>query len=106
MPRKIIVTAAVTGASFTPTMSPFLPYKPDHVVADSLAAGRAALRLSCPPRIWSGPLGAVPPDSLWEYRVAADVLPVAVSYILWFALGPLVGDRPPADSAGNVAGQS
>lgn len=41
MPRKIIVTAAVTGASFTPSMSPHLPYKTDHVIADSIAAAKA-----------------------------------------------------------------
>ncbi len=41
MPRPIIITAAVTGASFTPTMSPYLPYKPDHLVADALGAAAA-----------------------------------------------------------------
>lgn len=41
MAKNIIVTAAVTGASFTPTMNPHLPYKPEHVVADSVAAAKA-----------------------------------------------------------------
>jgi uncharacterized protein (DUF849 family) len=41
MPKEIIITAAVTGASFTPTMSPYLPYKLDHLVADSVAAAKA-----------------------------------------------------------------
>jgi uncharacterized protein (DUF849 family) len=41
MPKNIIITAAVTGASFTPTMSPYLPYKADHLIADSVAAVKA-----------------------------------------------------------------
>ena len=41
MPKKVIVTAAVTGASFTPTMNPHLPYKTDHLIADSIAAAKA-----------------------------------------------------------------
>lgn len=41
MPKNVIVTAAVTGASFTPTMSPHIPYKPDHLIADSIAAAKA-----------------------------------------------------------------
>ncbi len=41
MPKKVIITAAVTGASFTPTMSPHIPYKTDHLVADSVAAAKA-----------------------------------------------------------------
>ena len=41
MPKNIIITAAVTGASFTPTMSPYLPYKADHLIADSVAAAKA-----------------------------------------------------------------
>ncbi len=38
---KIVITCAVTGASFTPTMSPYLPYTPDQIVTDSLAAVKA-----------------------------------------------------------------
>ncbi len=38
---KIVITCAVTGASFTPTMSPYLPYTPDQMVTDSLAAVKA-----------------------------------------------------------------
>ena len=41
MPKNIIITAAVTGASFTPTMNPHLPYKPDHLIADAVAAHQA-----------------------------------------------------------------
>ena len=41
MAKKNIVTAAVTGASFTPTMNPHLPYKADHMIADSIAAVKA-----------------------------------------------------------------
>lgn len=41
MPKNIIITAAVTGASFTPTMNPNLPYKPDHLIADSVKAAEA-----------------------------------------------------------------
>ena len=41
MARKCIITAAVTGASFTPTMSPHIPFKVADVVADSVAAAKA-----------------------------------------------------------------
>ena len=38
---KRIITCAVTGASFTPTMSPHLPYKPEDIVRHSVAAAKA-----------------------------------------------------------------
>ncbi len=41
MAKNCVITAAVTGASFTPTMSPHIPYKPDHLIADSIAAAKA-----------------------------------------------------------------
>ena len=41
MPKNIIITAAVTGASFTPTMSPYILFDPDAVVADAVAAAKA-----------------------------------------------------------------
>ncbi|MFQ5407578.1 MAG: 3-keto-5-aminohexanoate cleavage protein [Anaerolineales bacterium] len=41
MSKKIVLTCAVTGASFTPTMSAHLPYRPVDVIADSVAAARA-----------------------------------------------------------------
>jgi uncharacterized protein (DUF849 family) len=39
--HKTIITCAVTGASFTPTMSPKLPYTSDQIVTDSIAAVEA-----------------------------------------------------------------
>ncbi len=39
--QKTIITCAVTGASFTPTMSPYLPYTADQIVNDSLKAAQA-----------------------------------------------------------------
>ncbi|MCB0009510.1 MAG: 3-keto-5-aminohexanoate cleavage protein, partial [Anaerolineales bacterium] len=41
MANKCIITAAVTGASFTPTMSPHIRFKVEDVVADSVAAAKA-----------------------------------------------------------------
>lgn len=41
MAKKVIITCAITGASFTPTMSPHLPYRPDDIVAQSIAAHKA-----------------------------------------------------------------
>ncbi len=41
MPKNVIVTCAVTGASFTPSMSPHLPYKAEHLAADAIAAANA-----------------------------------------------------------------
>ena len=39
--RKVIITCAITGSSHTPSMSDYLPYTPDHIVSDSLAAAEA-----------------------------------------------------------------
>ncbi|MDX1521434.1 MAG: 3-keto-5-aminohexanoate cleavage protein [Anaerolineae bacterium] len=41
MAKKVIITCAVTGASFTPTMSPHLPYTPDDIVEQAIAAHAA-----------------------------------------------------------------
>ncbi len=39
--QKIIITCAVTGASATPSMSPYLPVTPDQIVEQSIAAVQA-----------------------------------------------------------------
>ena len=41
MPRKVIITCAVTGSIHTPTMSPHLPVTPDEIARDSVAAAEA-----------------------------------------------------------------
>lgn len=41
MAKKVIITCAVTGASFTPTMSPHLPFTPDDIVQQAVDAHRA-----------------------------------------------------------------
>ena len=41
MPKKVIVTAAVTGASFTPTMSKHMKYKVEDVIEDAVGAAKA-----------------------------------------------------------------
>jgi uncharacterized protein (DUF849 family) len=41
LPRKVIITCAVTGSGHTPTMSPYLPYTVEDVVAQSVAAVEA-----------------------------------------------------------------
>jgi uncharacterized protein (DUF849 family) len=38
---KRIITCAVTGASFTPTMSPYLPYKPEDIISQAIEAHKA-----------------------------------------------------------------
>ncbi|MEM7028131.1 MAG: 3-keto-5-aminohexanoate cleavage protein [Chloroflexota bacterium] len=48
MAKKVIITCAVTGASFTPTMSPHLPYTPTDIVEQAIGAadaGAAVLHL-------------------------------------------------------------
>jgi uncharacterized protein (DUF849 family) len=48
MPRKVIITCAVTGSIHTPSMSPHLPITPEQILADALAAadaGAAVLHL-------------------------------------------------------------
>jgi uncharacterized protein (DUF849 family) len=39
--NKRIITCAVTGASFTPTMSPYLPYKPEDIISQAVEAHEA-----------------------------------------------------------------
>jgi uncharacterized protein (DUF849 family) len=39
--KKVIITCAITGASFTPTMSPYLPYTPDDIVENAIGAYEA-----------------------------------------------------------------
>jgi len=39
--RKAIITCAVTGSIHTPTMSPYLPYTPDQIAEQSVAAAEA-----------------------------------------------------------------
>jgi len=41
MPRKVIITCAVTGAIHTPTMSPYLPITPEEIAAAALGAAEA-----------------------------------------------------------------
>jgi uncharacterized protein (DUF849 family) len=41
MPRKVIITCAVTGAIHTPTMSPYLPISAQEIVAAALGAAEA-----------------------------------------------------------------
>ncbi len=41
MPRKVIITCAVTGAIHTPTMSEYLPITPDEIVDSSVEAAEA-----------------------------------------------------------------
>lgn len=41
MPRKVIITCAVTGSIHTPTMSPHLPLTPEEIARDSIEAAEA-----------------------------------------------------------------
>jgi uncharacterized protein (DUF849 family) len=41
MPRKIIITCAVTGAIHTPSMSPYLPVTPEEITEAAIAAAEA-----------------------------------------------------------------
>lgn len=41
MTQKVIVTCAVTGSAHTPSMSPHLPWTPDQIVEQSVAAAEA-----------------------------------------------------------------
>ena len=48
MPHKVIITCAVTGSVHTPSMSPYLPLKPDEIAQsaiDAALAGAAVLHL-------------------------------------------------------------
>jgi uncharacterized protein (DUF849 family) len=41
MPRKVIITCAVTGSIHTPSMSPYLPVTPDQIAEQAIAAAKA-----------------------------------------------------------------
>ncbi|MDB9823216.1 3-keto-5-aminohexanoate cleavage protein [Deltaproteobacteria bacterium] len=38
---KVIITAALTGSIHTPSMSPYLPYKPEHIIDDAIRCHQA-----------------------------------------------------------------
>lgn len=40
-PNKVIITCAVTGSVHTPSMSPHLPYKPEDIASEAIAAAEA-----------------------------------------------------------------
>jgi uncharacterized protein (DUF849 family) len=39
--KKVIITCGVTGSGLTPSMSPYLPFKPEQIIEQSLAAAKA-----------------------------------------------------------------
>ncbi len=41
MPRKVIITCAITGAIHTPTMSPYLPITPEQIAESAIGAANA-----------------------------------------------------------------
>ncbi len=41
MPRKVIITCAITGSIHTPSMSPYLPYTPDDIAKQAIEAAQA-----------------------------------------------------------------
>ena len=41
MADKLIITSALTGAITVPTQTPYLPFTPEHLIADAIACGKA-----------------------------------------------------------------
>ena len=39
--QKVIISCAITGAIHTPSMSPYLPYRPEHIAEEAIAAAEA-----------------------------------------------------------------
>ena len=39
--RKVIITCAVTGSVHTPSMSPYLPWKPEDIASQAIEAAQA-----------------------------------------------------------------
>ncbi len=39
--NKVIITCAITGATHTPTMSPYLPVTPDQIIEQAIGAAKA-----------------------------------------------------------------
>ena len=66
MKRKPIITSAITGGLATPTMSPYLPYKPEDIIAEavrSYEAGAAVVHIHV-----RNPSDGSPSHSLDLYR--------------------------------------
>ena len=47
MTEKTIITCAATGASLTPSMSPYLPVSPEEISTQSVAAAKAGAAVAC-----------------------------------------------------------
>lgn len=59
-PRKVVITCAVTGATHTPTMSPYLPVTPEAIIeqaAEAAEAGAAILHLHARDGVTRRPTG-------------------------------------------------
>lgn len=58
--EKLIITAAITGASTIPSLSPYLPIPPKQIAdsaIEAVEAGAAEINLSTMAFIWVGMLG-------------------------------------------------
>lgn len=96
MAKKTIVTCAVTGASFTPTMSPYLPYTPDAIVENAVGAyeaGAAVLHLHARDPETGAP--SVDPELFRDYvtRIKEQTGDAIISLTTGGATGQSIEDR-------------
>ncbi|MEZ4708251.1 MAG: 3-keto-5-aminohexanoate cleavage protein [Caldilineaceae bacterium] len=96
MPKKTIITCAVTGASFTPTMSPHLPFTPDDIVEQAVAAhaaGAAVLHLHARHPQTGAPTPDVELFRDYVTRIKARTGDAIISLTTGGATGQSIADR-------------
>ncbi|MEZ4656882.1 MAG: 3-keto-5-aminohexanoate cleavage protein [Caldilineaceae bacterium] len=96
MPHKTIITCAVTGASFTPTMSPHLPFTPNDIVEQAVAAhaaGAAVLHLHARDPQTGAPTPDVELFRDYVTRIKAATGDAVISLTTGGATGQSIADR-------------
>jgi uncharacterized protein (DUF849 family) len=91
--QKVIITCAVTGASMTPSMSPYLPVTPAQMIEQSVAAvkaGAAALHLHARDPVDGRPTNAT---EVWEQFVPQIRAACDGVIIMSCSLGPTAESR-------------
>ena len=86
---KIIVTAALTGAIYTPTMSPYLPVTPEQLIEEALAVHKAGGAI-CHLHV-RDPLNGKPVGDVALFRKIATEVKKRCDVILCFTTGGGLG---------------
>ena len=107
MPRKVIITCAVTGAIHTPSMSPYIPVTAQEIADAAIGAAQAGAAITdiafCPhhPKAITAALRG-PCDC--RKPAAGMIFKLAKKWHIDCARSLVIGDRPSDVEAGNKAG--